>query len=94
LLTITVDWTAVDEFHKLALYVFPLLSPSSPPFLLHTISGSYTNQASRENGGRDNGAPGIRDEMSRYPYYTAFTYDIEGNNIEAVCAPREKRTDR
>ncbi|KAL3490104.1 glyoxalase/bleomycin resistance protein/dioxygenase [Aspergillus germanicus] len=47
-----------------------------------------------ENGGRDNGAPGIREEMSRYPYYTAFTYDIEGNNIEAVCAPREKRTDR
>jgi hypothetical protein len=91
LIIIMVDWAAVDEFHKLALYVLSSLSPS---LLLHTSSGSETNQASRENGGRDNGAPGIREEMSRYPYYTAFTYDIEGNNVEAVCAPRERRTDR
>jgi hypothetical protein len=27
-----VDWAAVDEFHKLALYVLSSLSPSLPPF--------------------------------------------------------------
>ncbi|KAL2813041.1 glyoxalase/bleomycin resistance protein/dioxygenase [Aspergillus cavernicola] len=44
-----------------------------------------------ENGARDNGPPGVRDEMSRYPYYTAFVYDVDGNNVEVVCAPRERR---
>jgi catechol 2,3-dioxygenase-like lactoylglutathione lyase family enzyme len=35
-------------------------------------------------GGRDNGAPGLRKEY--HPnYYGAFVYDLDGNNIEAVC---------
>ncbi|KAJ5899293.1 hypothetical protein N7495_004037 [Penicillium taxi] len=37
-----------------------------------------------QNGGRGNGAPGIRKEMSRQPYYAAFLLDVDGNNIEAV----------
>ncbi|TEY40743.1 hypothetical protein BOTCAL_0424g00080 [Botryotinia calthae] len=37
-----------------------------------------------QNGGRDNGPPGIRKEMSRQPYYAAFVSDIDGNNVEAV----------
>ncbi|PYI17214.1 glyoxalase/bleomycin resistance protein/dioxygenase [Aspergillus japonicus CBS 114.51] len=44
-----------------------------------------------ESGAKDNGGPGIREEMSRYPYYAAFAVDMEGNNVEAVCAPREAR---
>jgi len=35
-------------------------------------------------GGRDNGAPGIR-EQYHPDYYAAFVYDLDGNNIEAVC---------
>jgi catechol 2,3-dioxygenase-like lactoylglutathione lyase family enzyme len=37
-----------------------------------------------EAGGRDNGAPGLRE--SGYPpgYYAAFVLDPDGNNIEAV----------
>ncbi len=35
-------------------------------------------------GGRDNGAPGIR-EQYHSNYYAAFVYDSDGNNIEAVC---------
>ncbi|KAK9353582.1 hypothetical protein V1523DRAFT_190755 [Lipomyces doorenjongii] len=35
-------------------------------------------------GGKDNGGPGIRPEMSRQPYYSAYIYDPDGNNIEAV----------
>lgn len=35
-------------------------------------------------GGRDNGAPGIR-EMYHPTYYGAFVLDADGNNIEAVC---------
>ena len=35
-------------------------------------------------GGRDNGAPGIREHY--HPnYYGAFVLDPDGNNIEAVC---------
>jgi catechol 2,3-dioxygenase-like lactoylglutathione lyase family enzyme len=35
-------------------------------------------------GGKDNGAPGIRDNY--HPaYYAAFVIDPEGHNIEAVC---------
>ncbi|KAJ5659170.1 hypothetical protein N7507_005621 [Penicillium longicatenatum] len=39
-------------------------------------------------GGKDNGGPGIRKEMSRQPYYSAFVYDPEGNNLEAVNVRR------
>ena len=35
-------------------------------------------------GGRDNGAPGIR-EHYHPTYHAAFVHDLEGNNIEAVC---------
>ena len=35
-------------------------------------------------GGRDNGAPGIR-EMYHPTYYGAFVLDADGNNVEAVC---------
>ena len=35
-------------------------------------------------GGRDNGAPGIR-EHYHANYYGAFVFDPEGHNIEAVC---------
>jgi catechol 2,3-dioxygenase-like lactoylglutathione lyase family enzyme len=35
-------------------------------------------------GGRDNGAPGLRPDY--HPnYYGAFVWDLDGNNIEAVC---------
>ena len=35
-------------------------------------------------GGRDNGAPGLREHY--HPnYYGAFVFDPDGNNIEAVC---------
>lgn len=35
-------------------------------------------------GGKDNGAPGIRAHY--HPtYYGAFVFDLDGNNIEAVC---------
>ena len=35
-------------------------------------------------GGRDNGAPGIREHYHPY-YFGAFVFDPDGNNIEAVC---------
>lgn len=33
-------------------------------------------------GGRDNGAPGLRDYHAKY--YSAFVLDPDGNNVEAV----------
>jgi catechol 2,3-dioxygenase-like lactoylglutathione lyase family enzyme len=41
-------------------------------------------EAAMGAGGRDNGAPGIREHY--HPnYYGAFVLDPDGNNIEAVC---------
>lgn len=37
-----------------------------------------------ENGGKDNGAPGLR-PMYHENYYGAFVIDPDGNNVEAVC---------
>jgi len=35
-------------------------------------------------GGRNNGGPGLRPEY--HPnYYGAFVWDLDGNNVEAVC---------
>ncbi|OGF93714.1 hypothetical protein A3G54_02105 [Candidatus Giovannonibacteria bacterium RIFCSPLOWO2_12_FULL_44_15] len=42
------------------------------------------HKAALEAGGKDNGAPGIRQEYSP-DYYAAFVLDLDGNNIEAVC---------
>ncbi len=41
-------------------------------------------KAALEAGGKDNGAPGIR-EMYHPNYYGAFVFDPDGHNIEAVC---------
>jgi catechol 2,3-dioxygenase-like lactoylglutathione lyase family enzyme len=35
-------------------------------------------------GGRENGAPGLREDYSP-TYYAAFLVDPDGNNVEAVC---------
>ncbi len=42
------------------------------------------HEAAIAAGGKDNGAPGIR-EMYHPHYYGAFVFDLDGNNIEAVC---------
>jgi|SRR5579862_4069607 len=42
------------------------------------------HMAALSAGGRDNGAPGVRAHY--HPnYYGAFIFDLDGNNIEAVC---------
>ena len=35
-------------------------------------------------GGRDHGAPGVREDYAP-TYYAAFLLDPDGNNVEAVC---------
>lgn len=42
------------------------------------------HEAALAAGGKDNGAPGIR-EIYHPNYYAAFVYDPDGHNIEAVC---------
>ncbi|MEZ4749185.1 MAG: VOC family protein [Bdellovibrionota bacterium] len=37
-----------------------------------------------ELGGRSNGEPGVRPEHGEN-YYSAYVYDLDGHNIEAVC---------
>lgn len=41
-------------------------------------------EAAMDNGGKDNGAPGIREDYSP-TYYAAFVLDPNGNNLEVVC---------
>ncbi|MFC5069822.1 VOC family protein [Flaviflagellibacter deserti] len=46
------------------------------------VDGFY--HAAMASGGRDNGAPGLREQY--HPnYYAAFVFDPDGHNIEAVC---------
>ena len=42
------------------------------------------HQAGLAAGGQDNGAPGLRPQYGAN-YYAAFVFDLDGNNIEAVC---------
>ncbi len=41
-------------------------------------------RAALEFGGKDNGAPGLREQHSKN-YYAAFVLDPDGQNIEATC---------
>lgn len=41
-------------------------------------------RAALKAGGRDNGAPGIRNHYHSH-YYAAFVLDPDGNNVEVVC---------
>ena len=45
------------------------------------------HKAALANGGRDNGAPGIRADYSA-DYYAAFAVDPDGYRIEAYCAAK------
>jgi predicted lactoylglutathione lyase len=49
---------------------------------------SNVEMCCRRVEGKDIGKPGIREEMSRQPYYAAFILDPDGNNIEAVCVDK------
>ena len=42
------------------------------------------HRAALAAGGRDNGAPGLRENYSP-TYFAAFVVDPDGNNVEAVC---------
>ena len=42
------------------------------------------HEAAMANGGRDDGAPGLRPEYMP-TYYGAFVLDPDGNKVEAVC---------
>lgn len=42
------------------------------------------HEAAIAAGGKDNGAPGVRENYAPN-YYAAFVVDPDGNNIEAVC---------
>ena len=47
------------------------------------VSVERWHAAAIDNGGTDNGAPGIRPAYSGH-YYAAFALDPDGNNVEAV----------
>ena len=51
-----------------------------------TVRAFY--DAAMANGGRDDGAPGLRPEYIP-TYYGAFVLDPDGNKIEAVCRKAE-----
>jgi len=42
------------------------------------------HEAALKAGGKDNGAPGVREQYHK-DYYGAFVLDPDGNNVEAVC---------
>lgn len=46
------------------------------------------HELAMQAGATDNGLPGIRAQMSRQPYYSAYILDPDGNNLEAVCVKK------
>ena len=52
-----------------------------------TVARFY--EAALAAGGKDNGAPGVR-EQYHPDYYGAFVFDPSGHNIEAVCHSPEE----
>ncbi len=63
------------------------LAPSPMHIAFSTESREQVDafyKAALEAGGKDNGAPGVR-EIYHPNYYGAFVLDPDGNNIEAVC---------
>ncbi|PSN61533.1 hypothetical protein BS50DRAFT_578508 [Corynespora cassiicola Philippines] len=66
------------------------------PYPLHIAIDAPNNEAVEEfykigldNDAKDNGKPGIRETMSRQPYYAAYLIDSQGNNLEAVCVDKD-----
>ncbi|MFH1804888.1 MAG: hypothetical protein ABID63_08380 [Pseudomonadota bacterium] len=53
-----------------------------------TVDAFYA--AALDAGGRDNGAPGIRNKYHAN-YYAAFVLDPDGNNVECVCQTKDDR---
>ena len=69
-------WIAADPAPTTPLHI-AFASPDRK-----TVAAFYS--AALAAGGRDNGAPGIREHY--HPnYYGAFVFDPDGNNVEAVC---------
>ncbi len=64
-------------------------TPNTPPLHLAFRAESRAQvdafyAAALKAGGRDNGKPGIR-KLYHPDYYGAFVFDLDGNNMEAVC---------
>jgi catechol 2,3-dioxygenase-like lactoylglutathione lyase family enzyme len=70
-------------------------SYGNPPGAIHVAFAAEDRaqvrafyEAAIAAGGRDNGAPGIREQY--HPnYYGAFVFDPDGHNVEAVCHQAE-----
>ncbi len=67
-----------------------LVSSDEAPSSVHLALASDSraavdafHAAALKAGGKDNGAPGLRDYAPNY--YAAFVIDPDGNNLEAVC---------
>ncbi len=69
-------WVAKGEPHPRVVHV--AFSAAS-----HAAVDAF-HKAALAAGGRDNGAPGIREKYHPH-YYAAFIHDPDGYNIEAVC---------
>lgn len=66
-------------------------APGQETVRVHVAFSAPTRAAVREFheqalklGGRSNGAPGLRPDHGSH-YYAAYIFDLDGNNIEAVC---------
>ncbi|OGC85052.1 hypothetical protein A3F55_02180 [Candidatus Adlerbacteria bacterium RIFCSPHIGHO2_12_FULL_53_18] len=71
--------------------MFYIHTRSAPPGPIHLAFEADTREQVDEfykvalaAGGKDNGAPGVREHYSP-TYYAVFVIDPNGHNIEAVC---------
>ncbi|QGX40757.1 VOC family protein [Permianibacter aggregans] len=73
---------------KPAFWIIEVKTPYTPRHIEFAATNrsmvAQFHERGLENGGKDNGAPGLR-PMYHEHYFGAFLLDQDGNNIEAVC---------
>ncbi|SPO06368.1 related to glyoxalase family protein [Cephalotrichum gorgonifer] len=78
-----------DKEHDPDWWIIPRDVPQAPGNHTAFVASDRTSvdafyKAAIAAGGKDNGAPGIRERHSPN-YYAAFVHDPVGNNIEVLC---------
>lgn len=85
-------WTGFGKNGKAELWFGKGGTPQLPMHIAFTADNrkqvDQFYEAALAAGGKDNGAPGIR-EIYHPNYYGAFIIDPDGHNIEAVCHNQE-----
>ena len=79
------EWKTGGAQRTLLFYAHYDGQPTDPKQWTRTLPWNPVfRTAALDAGGKDNGPPGLRPHYHAN-YYAAFVFDLDGNNVEAVC---------